>query len=137
MKMFGSVDKFFYRNLGGINPAAPGYRRAIIKPQPVGDLRSVMATEQTVRGPVAVSWIRGNTSLDLRVSIPAGMEANISIPKLGMMDLSIVEGGKAVWSENKYTEGTDGISGADDAADSIVLHAGSGPYHFEMNGRLF
>ena len=137
MKRFGRVEKFFYRNLGGINPAAPGYRRAIIKPQPVGDLRSVMATEQTVRGPVAVSWIRGNTSLDLRVSIPAGMEANISIPKLGMMDLSIVEGGKAVWSENKYTEGTDGISGADDAADSIVLHAGSGPYHFEMNGRLF
>jgi alpha-L-rhamnosidase len=137
MKMFGSVDKFLYRNLAGISPAAPGYRRAIIKPQPVGGLRSVMATEQTVRGPITVSWIKGDTSLGVKVSIPAGMQADIEIPKMGMMDLSIVEGGKAVWLGNKYTAGTDGISGANDDGDSIVLHVGSGSYDFEMNGRLF
>ena len=137
MKMFGSVDKFFYRNLAGISPAVPGYKRAIIKPQPVADLRSAMATEQTVRGPITVSWIRGDTSLGLKVSIPAGMEADVSIPKLGMMNLSIVEGGRTVWSDNKYIGGADGISGANDARDSIVLYVGSGSYDFEMNGRLF
>jgi uncharacterized protein GlcG (DUF336 family) len=65
------------------------------------------------------------------------MEADVSIPKLGMMNLSIVEGGRTVWSDNKYIGGADGISGANDARDSIVLYVGSGSYDFEMNGRLF
>jgi uncharacterized protein GlcG (DUF336 family) len=97
----------------------------------------VTATVQTVRGPISVSWIKGDTSLALNVSIPAGMEADVSIPKLGMMDLSIAEDGKTVWLDNKYIVGATGISGANDSGDSIVVHVGSGSYEFEMNGRFF
>jgi uncharacterized protein GlcG (DUF336 family) len=97
----------------------------------------VTATEQTVRGPISVSWIKGDSSLALKVSIPAGVEADVSIPKLGMMDLSIAEDGKTVWLDNKYIVGATGISGANDSGDSIVVHVGSGSYEFEMNGRFF
>lgn len=137
MKMFGSVDKFFYRNLAGINPAVPGYKRALIKPQPVGDLRSVNASEETVRGLISVSWIKGDSSLALKLSIPAGMEADVSIPKLGLMDVAIAESGRSVWSDNKYVAGTGGVNGANDAGDSIVVHTGSGSFEFEMHGRTF
>lgn len=137
MKMFGSVDKFFYRNLAGINLGSPGYRRILIKPQPVGDLRSVTASQRTVRGTITVAWVKGDTSLDLKVSIPPGTEADISIPKLGLMDLVITESGTPVWRANAYVPGTPGLTGGTDAPDAVILHAGSGSYDFAMNGALY
>jgi len=137
MKMFGSADKFFYRNLAGINLGSPGYRRILIKPQPVGDLRSVTASQRTVRGTITVAWVKGDTSLDLRVSIPAGTEADISIPKLGLMDLVVTESGTAVWRANAYVPGVPGLTGGTDAPEAIILHVGSGSYSFALNGVPF
>jgi alpha-L-rhamnosidase len=137
MKMFGSVDKFFYRNLAGINLGSPGYRRIVIRPQPVGDLRSATASQQTVRGSIKVAWIKGDTSLDLRVSIPPGTEADVSIPKLGMMGLLITESGTAVWRANTYVPGALGVTGGTDNPDSVTLRVGSGSYNFAMDGALF
>jgi alpha-L-rhamnosidase len=137
MKMFGSLDKFFYRNLAGINMGSPGYRRIVIKPQPVGDLRSVNASQQTVRGAITVMWIKGDNSLDLRVSIPPGTVADVSVPKLGLTDLVVTESGTTVWRANTYVPGVLGLSGGSDAADSVILHVGSGSYDFAMNGASF
>ena len=137
MKMFGSIDKFFYCNLGGINLGSPGYRRILIKPQPVGDLRSVTASRRTVRGTISVAWIKGDTSLDLRVSIPPGTEADVSIPKLGLTDLVVEESGTVVWRANNYVPGAPGLTGGSDAPDAVILHVGSGSYNFAMNGVLF
>ncbi len=137
MKMFGSADKFFYRNLAGINLGSPGYRRIAIRPQPVGDLRSVTAEQLTVRGSIKVEWIKGDTSLDLKVSVPPGTEADVSIPKLGLMDLVITENGTTTWRANTYVPGVPGVSGGTDARDSVTLRVGSGSYNFAMNGVLF
>jgi alpha-L-rhamnosidase len=137
MKMFGSADKFFYRNLAGINLGSPGYRRIVIRPQPVGDLRSVAAAQRTVRGSIKVEWIKGDTSLDLNVSIPAGTEADVAIPKLGLTDLIITENGTTVWRANIYVPGVSGITGGTDAPDSVTLRVGSGSYKFAMIGVLF
>ncbi|MBI4165416.1 MAG: family 78 glycoside hydrolase catalytic domain, partial [Acidobacteria bacterium] len=142
MKMFTSVDKFFYRNLAGINLGSPGYRRVFIKPQPVGDLRSVRASQRTVRGTISAAWVRGRgvqgeSSLDLKVSIPPGTEADISIPKFGLMNLVIMESGTTVWRANAYVPGVSGLTGGIDAPDAVILHAGSGSYNFAMNGALF
>jgi alpha-L-rhamnosidase len=134
MKMFGSLDKFFYRNLAGIAPASPGYRRVLIRPQPVGDLKTVTASERTVRGTVSVDWTKGTTSFDLKVTIPAGMEANIAIPKLGLTGIKITEDGTIVWQADAYVAGIRGLTGAQADTDSIVLHTGSGSYHFILNG---
>ena len=132
MKMFASMDKFFYRNLAGIHPASPGYRRVLIQPQPVGDLKTVTASQRTVRGTVTVDWIKGAASFDLKVTIPAGMAADIDIPKLGLNNPRITEGETSVWKSNAYVPGTAGLTGAQADADSIVFHAGSGSYHFTL-----
>ena len=147
MKMFGSLDKFFYRNLAGIYPGSPGFRRVLIKPQPVGDLRTVSAFERTVRGTVSVDWIKGSgywangnfgsRSFVLNVSIPAGMTADIVIPTLGWMNVHITEGGATVWKDNVYVPDTPGLTGAEAGADSVLIHAGSGSYHFVLNGAAF
>lgn len=137
MKMFGSLDHFLYQSLAGIKLASPGYRRVSIHPQPVGDLLSVSALQQTVRGSITVDWVRGNKSLGLRVSIPAGMEANIDMPSLGLMNVQITEGRQVVWKSGTYVPGTPGLTGAEADADSIVFHAGSGSYDFTLNGDTF
>lgn len=137
MKMFGSMDKFFYRDLAGISSQSPGYRRVLIKPQPVGDLHTVSASEQTVRGPVSVDWVKGDGALDLKVSVPAGIEADVSIPQLGLTDIQITESGHAVWRANAYVNGVAGITGAEATTDSIVFHVGSGTYSFAMSGSTY
>ena len=134
MKMLGSLDKFFYRNLVGIQPTSPGYRRVLIKPLPLGDLRSATASERTVRGDIAVDWNRAVNAFDLKVSIPAGMEADIALPKLGLRNIEITEGTTTVWQSNTYSSGVLGLMGAKADVDAIIFHAGSGAYHFVLNG---
>jgi alpha-L-rhamnosidase len=134
MKMFTSWDRFFYRDLAGIRPLSPGYRRVLIRPQPVGDLQSVSASQQTVRGAVSVDWIKANTSFDLKVSIPAGIEADIAVPTLGLANVQITEGVATVWKANTYLPGAPGLLGARADTDSIIIRAGSGSYHFALTG---
>ena len=138
MKMFVSLDKFFYRNLAGISPESPGYRHVLIKPQPVEDLQTVTAQERTALGTVKVEWSRGSfvgrtRPFDLKVSIPAGVEATIAIPTFGSKNAHVLEGGVTVWKSNTYVPGTPGLTGASSKAGAIAFHAGSGSYHFVMN----
>lgn len=137
MKMFGSVDKFFYRNLAGIGLGSPGYRHIVIKPQVLGGLRSVSASVDTVRGVVAVEWAKGDSSLDLKILIPAGSDADISIPKLGNLDVVVAESGHDIWKGYAYVPGVAGLTGAKDGGDCIMVHAGSGAYRFNVSGSLF
>lgn len=147
MKMFGSLDKFFYRDLAGIRVTRAGYRKVLIKPQPVGDLRTVTASQQTVRGPVAVDWVKGNgyfadwqagqRSFALNVSIPAGMQADIAVPTLGWVNVHVTESGNPVWTSNAYVPGTPGLTSAQADGDAITFHTGSGSYHFVLNGAAF
>lgn len=80
--MFGSVSEWFFKALAGIQPApdAVGFDTIVIKPQPVGDLRSVQAYHDTVRGRIASEWQRADGKLTLRVAIPVGAEAIVHVP---------------------------------------------------------
>jgi len=138
MKMFGSLDKFFFRNLGGINMVSPGYRRILIKPEPVGGLARASATQHTVRGLISVEWIKEDLTFDLKVTIPAGTDADIELPmpRSGLNNVRITESGRTVWQSNAYVPGTPGLSGALAKPESVVLHAGSGSYKFLVAGEF-
>jgi alpha-L-rhamnosidase len=137
MKMFGSVDKFFYRNLAGIGLGGPGYRHILIKPQLVGDLKSVTASLDTVRGRIAVEWVKGDSSFQLKVSIPTGSEADITIPKLGNIDAVVTESDKTIWKADAYVPGVPGLTSGADNGGSVTFHAGSGTYKFDVSGSPF
>jgi alpha-L-rhamnosidase len=60
--MLGQLVEWFYHDLAGIapDPAGPGFRKIIIKPQPVGDIAWVKASYDSVRGRiVSFSGSRG------------------------------------------------------------------------------
>jgi alpha-L-rhamnosidase len=91
--MFGSIDEWFYRSLLGINSAAPGFEKIIIKPQP-GNLKWARGTYESIRGKITSDWkIEGN-QFTLTVSIPVNTTAEIWIPS--KENTAVMESGKTV-----------------------------------------
>lgn len=78
--MFGSVGEWMYQSLAGINPAAAGFNKILIKPQPAGDLTWVNSSYQSVNGKIVSNWKREGDTFTLQVSIPANTTAEVCIP---------------------------------------------------------
>ena len=84
MKLLGSIGKFFYRDVAGIRPLAPGFHRIAVAPKVVGPIRHASASIETVRGAAAVSWrVDGDGALRLAAEIPANATAEVRLPTGG------------------------------------------------------
>lgn len=81
--MFGSIDEWFYRSILGINAAAPGFSKIVIRPQPTGDLTWAQGSYNSVYGRIASDWKILDGKFQLNVAIPANTEAEIWIPSSG------------------------------------------------------
>jgi alpha-L-rhamnosidase len=135
MKLFGSIDKFFYKDLAGIRPASPGYERIAVKPCVVGDLTHARASIKTVRGLVAVDWEKGGNYLEMKVIIPVNSQAKVSVPKMGLRNVSVRESGRAIWEAGKFIEDVPGITAGSETEDYVSFDAGSGSYIFQLIGQ--
>lgn len=120
--MFGSVDEWFYRSLLGINPAAPGFEKITIKPQPAGDLTWARGSYDSVRGKIGSDWKIENRHFILKVTIPANTRAEVWIPS--KENGTLTEGGKPI----KDGAGLKLIKVENGYA---VVETGSGNYIFE------
>ncbi len=133
MKMLGSSEIFFYRDLAGIAPAAPSFRKIAIRPYVVGDLKWVKASHNTIRGRVAVHWRKGGDSLTMDVTIPANTTATVSVPTLGLKDVTIAESGRTVWKDGEYIDGAEGVAAGRREDDYVTFDVGSGVYSFRVS----
>lgn len=79
----GTIDDWFYRDLAGIKPAAPGYTQIAIEPHVPSGLDHAAATQQTAAGTVASSWTKTDGKLHLLVRIPANTTATVHVPLFG------------------------------------------------------
>ena len=77
--MFGSVSEWFYRSLLGINPALPGFKKSVIKPQPAGDLTWAKGSYRSVMGTITSDWKKSGDRFELKVSIPPNTTAEVWI----------------------------------------------------------
>jgi alpha-L-rhamnosidase len=121
--MFGSVGEWFYNALAGIRPApdAVGFDRLIIRPQPVGDLKWVKASYDSVRGRIVSNWSREAGQFQLAVRIPVGASATVFLPARDAEQIK--ESGQPV-------QRAPGIRLARMEQGRAVLDIGSGEYHF-------
>jgi alpha-L-rhamnosidase len=121
--MFGSVGEWFYKALAGIRPApdAVGFDRLIIRPQPVGDLKWVKASYDSVRGRIVSNWSREAGQFELTVRIPVGASATVFLPARDAGQIK--ESGQPVLR-------APGIRLARMEQGRAVLDIGSGEYHF-------
>ena len=119
----GDVNAWMMKNLAGIqpDPTAPGFRRMIIAPNPVGDLTSAKAHYDSIRGRIASEWTLKNGVFELRLAIPANCRATVYLP--AQPSAVITEGGRSL----EAAPAVQMISRADSRA---VVSVGSGDYVF-------
>ena len=122
--MFGSISEWFYRSVLGINSAAPGFEKILIKPQPAGELTWAKGSYHSIRGSIISDWKKDAQSFTLHVSIPANTIAEVWVPS--KENGTITESGKSInaVSELKLTGYRDGYA---------VIEIGSGDYSFKSN----
>jgi alpha-L-rhamnosidase len=76
----GNLDAWFYQSLAGIRPAAPGFKRILIRPEVVGDLTWVKAHFDSPYGRIASDWKIDGNQLTMDVTVPANTTATVMVP---------------------------------------------------------
>lgn len=120
--MFGSVDEWFYRSLLGINAGSPGFRKIVIKPQPVNGLTYAKGSFRSPYGLIESDWQTSGKQFNLKVSIPVNTKAEIWVPAGDASEVK--EGGKTTGEirEIKFLRMEEGYA---------VFATGSGQYNWE------
>jgi alpha-L-rhamnosidase len=123
--MLGHINEWFYKDLAGIDgdPTGPGFKRIIIKPQPVGDLTWVKASYESVRGKISSEWRREGGRFELKCRIPANTTATVFVPVKSTN--SIAESGRSAHEAA-------GVKFLRQEANHAVYSVVSGEYHFSV-----
>jgi len=122
---FGAVGDWIYRTLGGIDidPAAPGYHRALIAPRPGAGVTTAAAALETLYGTLATSWRQDATRFVLDVTVPANTSALVTLwgARLDGVQEGTLPVARAV-----------GVRSAEQRGEDVVLIVGSGRYAFTV-----
>ncbi len=127
----GSVGEWLYSSVAGIDldPAAPGFKRIVVRPRPGAGLDHVRAEYETLYGRVVSAWSRqpGGGALTLNVSVPANATATVYVPA-PTGAASVTEGGRPAQQSSglRFLREEDGCA---------VYAAESGDYHFAVRAR--
>ncbi|HYG21225.1 MAG TPA: glycoside hydrolase family 78 protein [Verrucomicrobiae bacterium] len=80
--MLGQIMEWFYHDLAGIglDPARPGFKNVLIRPQPVAGLTWARAKYDGVRGEVSSSWRREGNRFQLEITVPPNSTATVWVP---------------------------------------------------------
>ncbi len=87
--MFGSISEWFFRSLLGINPASPGFKKMILKPQPAGDLTWAKGTYESMHGKIKSDWKIAGGQFSWDISIPPNTTALVYVPSAEGKDLKV------------------------------------------------
>ena len=119
----GPIGAWLYKAVLGIrpDPAGPGFKRIIIKPEPVGDLTWAKGSYKSIRGKIATEWQKKDNSFTLDVRIPVNTTATVYIPAAKLKN--ITESGIPVKKAN-------GVKFIRIENNNAVLQIESGSYNF-------
>jgi alpha-L-rhamnosidase len=118
--LVGDLVIWLYEDLAGIkaDPAQPGFKHIIMKPNPVSDLTFVKATHRSPYGLIASEWHRDGNKFDWQIEIPVNTTATIYAP---MPNVNIV---------TNAANPADGLNSMRGENGCPVFEVGSGKYHF-------
>lgn len=75
----GAVADWMHRVLGGIAPLQPGYREALIAPEPIAGVDWVETSLETPSGLISVRWERTDAGIRLTAAVPVGVTATLRL----------------------------------------------------------
>ncbi|MGD9929177.1 MAG: glycoside hydrolase family 78 protein [Mangrovibacterium sp.] len=122
--MLGDLIIWFYENLAGIKSSeeAPGFKKIIMKPEPVSGLDFVKASYETIHGTIKSHWQKKGKTFNWTIVVPANTTATVYLPASAEKDIR--ESGKALAA-------APGVRFVKMEGDRGVLEVGSGEYHFQ------
>ena len=92
----GNLEAWFYQTLAGINhdPEQPGFKHAILRPCPVGDLTYARASYKSMYGRIISDWKIENGSFMWNITVPPNTTATVYVPANRKED--VTENGKKI-----------------------------------------
>ena len=120
---YGAVGDWMYRYVAGLNgdPAQPGYKHIVVRPQPGGKFTYATARLLTPYGEAASGWKIDGDRLRVTARVPANTRATVHLPG-GRLE-QVRESGASLTS-------TAGVTKATQSGDTVVVEIGSGNYEF-------
>jgi alpha-L-rhamnosidase len=76
----GAVADWMHRAIGGLAPAAPGYRDIEVRPRPGGGITRAVARHRTPYGMAECSWAIEAGQLNMTVVVPPNTSARVTLP---------------------------------------------------------
>lgn len=98
----GAVADWLHRVVGGLAPAAPGYKRLRIAPQPLPGLDWASTTHQTPYGTASVEWRREHGVVQITATVPTNTSAEVLLPDGRSLD---VVAGVHTWTVTEQATG--------------------------------
>ncbi len=78
---YGSVVEYLYRDVAGLKPLVPGYKKALITPLVNGRLRYMKMSYDSACGMYRIAWeISSDGTVHVRIEVPFGCSAVIALP---------------------------------------------------------
>ncbi|MCR3759535.1 glycoside hydrolase family 78 protein [Clostridium felsineum] len=90
---YGSVVEWIARDVCGLNPVfnKPGFKKALIKPQPFGYLKNAFISYNSASGLYVSGWqFVENYKIKYKFQIPFNCEAEIVLPDAKLQDIKII-----------------------------------------------
>ncbi|RSL85995.1 hypothetical protein CEP52_015960 [Fusarium oligoseptatum] len=73
----GSVCAFMHKTVGGLSPTSPGWKTALVKPQPGGTIRFAKTSFDSPYGLYEVDWRIEDGKMTTKVKVPPNTEARV------------------------------------------------------------
>jgi alpha-L-rhamnosidase len=126
--MLGQIMEWFYADLAGIapDPSAPGFKKILIRPQPVGDVTWVKCAYDSIHGRIASEWEKTDGKFSINLEIPPGATATVFIPAQAAGDVS--ESGVTVTKSR-------GVKFIRQENDRAIFEIASGKYQFTVSSQ--
>ncbi|MFN2228377.1 MAG: alpha-L-rhamnosidase C-terminal domain-containing protein, partial [Anaerolineae bacterium] len=120
---YGAIGSWLYQVVAGIeiDPRVPGYKHALIQPQPGGGLSSAKASLETMYGALGSAWELDQNAFRLDVTVPANTWATVRLPDATLAQ--VTESGQPL-------DGVEGVRRAAQEGDAVLVEVGSGHYRF-------
>ena len=121
-----SAGREMDKDLAGIDsdPEGPGFKKIIVRPQPVAGLDWVDASYASIHGRIAVRWEHVSGRFVLKASLPANTTATVFVP---------TRASGAVRESGAPAAQSAGVKFLRNEAGRDVFAVDSGVYSFEAN----
>jgi len=124
--LMGDLLTWFFEYLAGIapDPAAPGFKHIVMRPEPAPGLGFVSAFHRSPYGVIRSAWTNQLSGFSWNITVPVNATATVYLPAHSFS--KIKESGRALSQAPELTP-------LRSESGRVVFRVGSGEYHFQVD----